>query len=204
MPKANHSKSSTTKALEKATKDWRSAKKRERAARNALAAVVNEAVASGVMSENKVASVTAIPRMTIRKMLGKDELPTEAEAAGTDEEAVDAPSAAAPSVAAPSAAAPSFAAPSFVAVAVVEEAQAVEPVAVVADEVSSDDSDSDSDSGSDSVSDAASDADATVAAVDGEPAGDEPAGDEPVAPAPAFARPVTPTWASPPSSNFTT
>jgi hypothetical protein len=194
MPKANHSKSSTTKALEKATKDWRSAKKRERAARNALAAVVNEAVASGVMSENKVASVTAIPRMTIRKMLGKDELPTEAEAAGTDEEAVDAPSAAAPS----------FAAPSFVAVAVVEEAQAVEPVAVVADEVSSDDSDSDSDSGSDSVSDAASDADATVAAVDGEPAGDEPAGDEPVAPAPAFARPVTPTWASPPSSNFTT
>ncbi len=194
MPKANHSKSSTTKALEKATKDWRSAKKRERAARNALAAVVNEAVASGVMSENKVASVTAIPRMTIRKMLGKDELPTEAEAAGTDEEAA----------AAPSAAAPSFAAPSFVAVAVVEEAQAVEPVAVVADEVSSDDSDSDSDSGSDSVSDAASDADATVAAVDGEPAGDEPAGDEPVAPAPAFARPVTPTWASPPSSNFTT
>lgn len=192
MPKANHSKSSTTKALEKATKDWRSAKKRERAARNALAAVVNEAVASGVMSENKVASVTAIPRMTIRKMLGKDELPTEAE--GTDEEAVDAPSVAAPS----------FAAPSFVAVAVVEEAQAVEPVAVVADEVSSDDSDSDSDSGSDSVSDAASDADATVAAVDGEPAGDEPAGDEPVAPAPAFARPVTPTWASPPSSNFTT
>ena len=208
MPKANHSKSSTTKALEKATKDWRSAKKRERAARNALAAVVNEAVASGVMSENKVASVTAIPRMTIRKMLGKDELPTEAEAAGTDEEAVDAPSAAAPSVAAPSAAAPSFAAPSFVAVAVVEEAQAVEPVAVVADEVSSDDSDSDSgsdsDSNADSVSDAASDADATVAAVDGEPAGDEPAGDEPVAPAPAFARPVTPTWASPPSSNFTT
>ena len=197
MSKPNHSKSSTTKALEKATKDWRSAKKRERAARNALAAVVNEAVASGVMSENKVASVTAIPRMTIRKMLGKDELPTEAEAAGTDEEAVDAPS-----VAAPSAAAPSFAAPSFVAVAVVEEAQAVEPVAVVADEVSSDDSDSDS--GSDSVSDAASDADATVAAVDGEPAGDEPAGDEPVAPAPAFARPVTPTWASPPSSNFTT
>ena len=194
MPKANHSKSSTTKALEKATKDWRSAKKRERAARNALAAVVNEAVASGVMSENKVASVTAIPRMTIRKMLGKDELPTEAEAAGTDEEAA----------AAPSAAAPSFAAPSCVAVAVVEEAQAVEPVAVVADEVSSDDSDSDSDSGSDSVSDAASDADATVAAVDGEPAGDEPAGDEPVAPAPAFARPVTPTWASPPSSNFTT
>jgi hypothetical protein len=168
MSKPNHSKSSTTKALEKATKDWRSAKKRERAARNALAAVVNEAVASGVMSENKVASVTAIPRMTIRKMLGKDELPTEAEAVGTDEEAVDAPS--------------------FVAVAVVSEAQAVEPVAVVTDEVAADDSD----------------ADATVAAEDGEPAGDEPAGDEPAAPAPAFASPVTPTWASPPSSNFTT
>ena len=77
MPKAHHSKSSTTKALEKATKDWRSAKKRERAARNALAAIVNEAVASGVMSENKVASVTAIPRMTIRKMLGKDDAAAE-------------------------------------------------------------------------------------------------------------------------------
>jgi len=83
MPKAHHSKSSTTKALEKATKDWRSAKKRERAARNALAAIVNEAVASGVMSENKVASVTAIPRMTIRKMLGKDD--AAAEATVTDE-----------------------------------------------------------------------------------------------------------------------
>jgi hypothetical protein len=189
MPKANHSKSATTKALEKATKDWRSAKKRERAARNVLAAVVNEAVASGVMSENKVASVTSIPRMTIRKMLGKDELPAEAEAAGTDEEAIDAPS---------------VAAPSFVAVAVVTEAQAVEPVAVVADEASSDDSDSDSDSNADADMDAAPNADATVAAVDGEPAGDEPAGDEPAAPAPAFASPVTPTWASPPSSNFTT
>lgn len=73
MAKAINSKSSATKALEKATKDWRSAKKRERAARNALAAIVNEAVSSGVMSENKVASVTAIPRMTIRKMLGKDD-----------------------------------------------------------------------------------------------------------------------------------
>ena len=83
MPKAHHSKSSATKALEKATKDWRSAKKRERAARNTLAAIVNEAVASGVMSENKVASVTAIPRMTIRKMLGKDD--AAAEATVTDE-----------------------------------------------------------------------------------------------------------------------
>ena len=87
MSKPNHSKSSTTKALEKATKDWRSAKKRERAARNALAAIVNEAVGSRVMSENKVASITAIPRMTIRKMLGKDDLP--AEAVATDETTVD-------------------------------------------------------------------------------------------------------------------
>ena len=82
MSKPNSSKNSSTKALEKSleksTKDWRSAKKRERAARNALAAIVNEAVGSGVMSENKVASITAIPRMTIRKMLGKDDLPAEA------------------------------------------------------------------------------------------------------------------------------
>ena len=91
MPKSNHSKSSTTKALEKATKDWRSAKKRERAARNALAAIVNEAVASGVMSENKVASITEIPRMTIRKMLGKDEPTGEAPAA--DEPTGEAPAA---------------------------------------------------------------------------------------------------------------
>lgn len=58
-------------ALEKATKQWRAAKKSERAARDALASVVSEVVASGQMSEHKVARVTAIPRMTIRKMLGK-------------------------------------------------------------------------------------------------------------------------------------
>ena len=70
MSKPNRSKSSTTKTLKKttktlkkatktlkkATKDWRSAKKRKRVARNALAAIVNKAVGSGVMSENKVAA----------------------------------------------------------------------------------------------------------------------------------------------------
>lgn len=165
MSKPNNSKNSstkalekTTKALEKATKDWRSAKKRERAARNALAGIVNEAVGSGVMSENKVASTTAIPRMTIRKMLGKDELP--AEAAATDEPTVDASS--------------------FVAVAVVEEAQTVEADSVVADEPTADETDADeTDDG----------------AADGTDAGVQSL---------AFARPVTPTWASPPSSTFTT
>ena len=65
-------KSETSRALEKATKDWRAAKKRERAARDALAAIVVEVVRSGALSENKVAAVTESPRMTIRKMLGKD------------------------------------------------------------------------------------------------------------------------------------
>ena len=162
MSKPNSSKNSSTKALEKSleksTKDWRSAKKRERAARNALAAIVNEAVGSGVMSENKVASITAIPRMTIRKMLGKDDLP--AEAAATDEPTVDAPS--------------------FVAVAVVEEAQTVESDSVVADEPTADD-----------------------AVAEGTDAGAAD-GTDPGAQVLALARPVTPTWASPPSSTFTT
>lgn len=65
------SKAEAGKALEKATKDWRAAKKRERAARDALAAVVAETVHGGFLNENKAAKVTAIPRMTIRKMLGK-------------------------------------------------------------------------------------------------------------------------------------
>ena len=156
MPKAHHSKSSTTKAQHKATKDWRSAKKRERAARNALAAIVNEAVGSGVMSENKVASITAIPRMTIRKMLGKDDLP--AEAAATDETTVDEQS-------------------------FVEETQAVELDVIVTDEVAAHETD-----------DAVTDAD--------EP--DEPAETGPSSAAPPFARPVTATWASPPSSTLTT
>ncbi len=58
-------------ALEAATKKWHAAKKRERAERDALAALVSQVVHDGILSENKVARVTSIPRMTIRKMLGK-------------------------------------------------------------------------------------------------------------------------------------
>ena len=61
----------TSAAVERAAKQWKSAKKDERAARDALAAVVTEAVASGHLNESKVAKLTEIPRMTIRKMLGK-------------------------------------------------------------------------------------------------------------------------------------
>jgi hypothetical protein len=61
-----------TAALEKATKQWRAAKKSERAARDTLASVVSDVVDSGVLNENKVSRLTEIPRMTIRKMLGKD------------------------------------------------------------------------------------------------------------------------------------
>ena len=61
-----------TEALQRATREWRAAKKSERAARDALAAVVREVVTAGLLSENKVARLTEIPRMTIRKMLGKD------------------------------------------------------------------------------------------------------------------------------------
>ena len=177
MSKPNHSKSSTTKALEKATKDWRSAKKRERAARNALAAIVNEAVGSGVMSENKVASITAIPRMTIRKMLGKDDLP--AEAAATDETTVDEQSS-------------------------VEGDPAVELAVIITDEVAvheTDDHVTDAVE-TDAVETDADNADADKA--DADNADDEPAETGPSVAAPVFARPVTPTWASPPSSTFTT
>jgi DNA invertase Pin-like site-specific DNA recombinase len=66
-----HQKAAAAKALTKATKEWRAAKKKERAARDALAEVVVSTVKSGVLNENKVAQVTDIPRMTIRKMLGK-------------------------------------------------------------------------------------------------------------------------------------
>lgn len=59
-------------ALDKATQQWRAAKKSERAARDALASVVTEVVRSGLLNENKVARQTEIPRMTIRKMLGKE------------------------------------------------------------------------------------------------------------------------------------
>ena len=179
MSKPNHSKSSTTKALEKATKalekatkDWRSAKKRERAARNALAAIVNEAVGSGVMSENKVASITAIPRMTIRKMLGKDDLP--AEAAATDETTVDEQSS-------------------------VEGDPAVELAVIITDEVAVHETD---DHVTDAVETDAVETDADKA--DADNADDEPAETGPSVAAPVFARPVTPTWASPPSSTFTT
>ena len=60
-----------SEAVEKAAKQWKAAKKDERAARDALAAVVAEAVSSGHLNESKVAKLTEIPRMTIRKMLGK-------------------------------------------------------------------------------------------------------------------------------------
>lgn len=60
------------KQVERAAKEWRAAKKRERAARESLAEVVRQYVKAGVLTENKVASITDIPRMTIRKMLGKD------------------------------------------------------------------------------------------------------------------------------------
>ena len=66
------SKAEAGKALEKATKDWRVAKKKERAARDALADIVVESVAQGLLTESKVVKVTEIPRMTIRKMLGKN------------------------------------------------------------------------------------------------------------------------------------
>ena len=68
-------KADANRAIEKATKNWRAAKKRERAARDALAAIVSESVSKGFLTEAKVAKVTEIPRMTIRKMLGKDSSP---------------------------------------------------------------------------------------------------------------------------------
>ncbi len=73
MVKASASaKAEATKALEKATKDWRAAKKKERAARDNLALIVQGSVEAGILSESKVSQLTEIPRMTIRKMLGKD------------------------------------------------------------------------------------------------------------------------------------
>ena len=73
MVKASASaKAEATKALEKATKEWRAAKKKERAARDNLALIVQGSVADGILSESKISQLTEIPRMTIRKMLGKD------------------------------------------------------------------------------------------------------------------------------------
>lgn len=65
-------KAEASKALEKATKEWRAAKKKERAARDKLALVVQDSVEAGILSESKISQITDIPRMTIRKMLGKD------------------------------------------------------------------------------------------------------------------------------------
>jgi hypothetical protein len=64
-------KDAASKAVVKAAKEWRAAKKRERAARDALAEVVRGAVGNGALTENRIAQLTEIPRMTIRKMLGK-------------------------------------------------------------------------------------------------------------------------------------
>lgn len=66
------SESSAKKELEKATKEWRAAKKRERDARDEVARIVVDVVKSGLITENKAAKITDIPRMTIRKMLGKN------------------------------------------------------------------------------------------------------------------------------------
>lgn len=66
------SSATTEKELLAAAKSWKAAKKAERARRDALARVVVAAVKQGVVSENKVSTLTGIPRMTIRKMLGKD------------------------------------------------------------------------------------------------------------------------------------
>lgn len=72
MKSTPSAKDDAAKALDKATRDWRAAKKKERAARDRLALVVQETVQGGVISESKVSQITDIPRMTIRKMLGKD------------------------------------------------------------------------------------------------------------------------------------
>lgn len=58
-------------ALIEAATSWRAAKKAERRARDELASVVRDLVDAGRLSENKIAGLTKIPRMTIRKMLGK-------------------------------------------------------------------------------------------------------------------------------------
>lgn len=57
--------------VEAAASEWRSAKKRERAARETLASAVRIYVEAETLSENKISTITGIPRMTIRKMLGK-------------------------------------------------------------------------------------------------------------------------------------
>lgn len=71
MSRRFHDTDEAANALTSATKEWKAAKKAERAARDRLAQVVADAVGTGLLSESKAAKVTAIPRMTIRKMLGK-------------------------------------------------------------------------------------------------------------------------------------
>ena len=73
MAKAHiESEPAAKKALEKATKEWRAAKKREREARDEVARIVVDVVKAGLVTENKASKITDIPRMTIRKMLGKN------------------------------------------------------------------------------------------------------------------------------------
>ena len=54
-----------------AAAEWRATKKREREAREILATAVRNHVDSETLSENKISTITGIPRMTIRKMIGK-------------------------------------------------------------------------------------------------------------------------------------
>jgi hypothetical protein len=71
MASKTPSKAEASAALAEAVDRWRAAKSSERAAREALAVVVRQVVNGGIMNESKVATLTKIPRMTIRKMLGK-------------------------------------------------------------------------------------------------------------------------------------
>jgi len=71
-PKDKDSAKAAQQRLERATDQWRAAKKKERAARDDLAVVVRATVRAGHMTESKIATQTGIPRMTIRKMLGKE------------------------------------------------------------------------------------------------------------------------------------
>ena len=68
---AQADKDEVSRQIVKAAKEWKTAKKRERDARDALAGLVISAVSKGILTENKVAQLTQVPRMTIRKMLGK-------------------------------------------------------------------------------------------------------------------------------------
>jgi hypothetical protein len=64
-------KDAVSKEIVRAAKRWRQSKNQERASRDALADLVRQAVGKGDLTENKIAQLTEIPRMTIRKMLGK-------------------------------------------------------------------------------------------------------------------------------------